>query len=201
MPASPNKDAQAPKRQRGHLRVAAIMEAAMQVFTEKGFDAATMTEIAARSATAIGSMYRFFPSKEALADALLLQYAHYATSHLAELEQTMAGKTPADVAKALVGFTQALQLQRRFAISLVDARSSGEARRAQFRATLRDGIARILRKAAPDLSEPEAQRRAIVVSYILKTLGNVQQEDPAIQAELTGEIEGVLRGYLGSRPA
>ena len=37
---------------------------------EKGYDAATMTEIAARSGTAIGSLYRFFPSKESLSDAL-----------------------------------------------------------------------------------------------------------------------------------
>ena len=33
-----------------------------------------MTEIAARSNTAIGSLYRFFPTKEVLADALLDRY-------------------------------------------------------------------------------------------------------------------------------
>ena len=36
------------------------MEAGVAVFTEKGYDAATMSEIAARSGTAIGSLYRFF---------------------------------------------------------------------------------------------------------------------------------------------
>src|SRR6266700_1792371 len=64
--------ARAPKRQRGRLRVAAILQSAREVFMEKGYDAATMTEIAARSGTAIGSLYRFFPSKESLSDALLL---------------------------------------------------------------------------------------------------------------------------------
>ncbi len=53
--------ARAPKRQRGRLRVAAILEAGREVFTEKGYDAATMTEIAARSGTAIGSLYPLFP--------------------------------------------------------------------------------------------------------------------------------------------
>ena len=70
----PLADLPAPKRERGRQRVAAIMDAAVELFSEKGYDAATMTEIAARSSTAIGSLYRFFPSKEALADALLQRY-------------------------------------------------------------------------------------------------------------------------------
>jgi AcrR family transcriptional regulator len=69
MPTTRTTGAHEPKRQRGHLRVAAILEAGVAVFTEKGYDAATMTEIAARSGTAIGSLYRFFPSKDVLADA------------------------------------------------------------------------------------------------------------------------------------
>ena len=63
-----------PKRERGRTRVAAILDAGGAVFAEKGYDAATMTEIAARSNTAIGSLYRFFPTKEVLADALLDRY-------------------------------------------------------------------------------------------------------------------------------
>src|SRR5271156_5219725 len=76
-----------PERKRGYERVAAIMRTGVEVFMEKGFDAATMTEIATRSGTAIASLYRFFPSKEALADALLLQYEDHAMSRLAELRE------------------------------------------------------------------------------------------------------------------
>src|SRR3979411_2376611 len=85
--------ARPPKRQRGRLRVAAILQSAREVFMEKGYDAATMTEIAARSGTAIGSLYRFFPSKEALADALLLQYENHAMNRLAELREQASGMT------------------------------------------------------------------------------------------------------------
>ena len=63
-------DARAPQRPRGHRRVAAILAAGEAVFQERGYDATTMTEIATRSGTAFGSLYRFFPSKAALADAL-----------------------------------------------------------------------------------------------------------------------------------
>lgn len=44
------------------------MEAAAAVIAEKGYEGATMAEIAARSGTKIGSLYRFFPNKESLAD-------------------------------------------------------------------------------------------------------------------------------------
>ena len=48
------------------------MEAAAAVIAEKGYDGATMAEIAARSSTKIGSLYRFFPNKESLADTIVV---------------------------------------------------------------------------------------------------------------------------------
>ena len=66
--------ARAPKRERGKQRVAALSQAAAEVFAERGFEAATMTEIAARASAPIGSLYQFFPSKESLADMLVQHY-------------------------------------------------------------------------------------------------------------------------------
>src|SRR5579863_10009405 len=60
-----------PQRANGELRVAAILEAAATVITEKGYEGATMAEIAVRSSTKIGSLYRFFPNKESLADTIV----------------------------------------------------------------------------------------------------------------------------------
>ena len=62
----------APQRANGKLRVAAILEAAAAVIAEKGYEAATMAEIADRSGTKIGSLYRFFPNKESLADTIVV---------------------------------------------------------------------------------------------------------------------------------
>src|ERR1700734_338123 len=82
-----------PKRERGRTRVAAILDAGGAVFAEKGYDAATMTEIAARSNTAIGSLYRFFPTKEVLADALLERYAQQLMERFAALAQAASAMT------------------------------------------------------------------------------------------------------------
>ena len=63
-----------PQRSTGKRRVAELMRAGADVIAERGFEAATMAEIAARAGAQIGSLYRFFPNKDALADALIDRY-------------------------------------------------------------------------------------------------------------------------------
>src|SRR5260221_1400688 len=63
-----------PRQARGEQRIAAILQAAAQVFYEVGFDAATTDMIAQRAHTAIGSVYDFFPNKEANAQRLFEQF-------------------------------------------------------------------------------------------------------------------------------
>ena len=63
-----------PKQARGEERIAAILQAAAQVFHEVGFDAATTNMIAQRANTAIGSLYDFFPNKETIARRLSEQF-------------------------------------------------------------------------------------------------------------------------------
>jgi AcrR family transcriptional regulator len=60
-----------PQHRHGNARVMAILAVGAAVVAERGFDAATMAEIASRAKSPIGSPYRFFPSKEILANALI----------------------------------------------------------------------------------------------------------------------------------
>ncbi len=52
-----------------------ILEAALEVFAERGYHRATMNEIARRSDFAVGTLYRFFPSKKSLYEALVWEKA------------------------------------------------------------------------------------------------------------------------------
>src|ERR1700730_12108805 len=63
-----------PQQARGEQRIAAILQAAAQVFYEVDFDAATTDMIAQRAQTAIGSLYDFFPDKQAIAQRLSEQF-------------------------------------------------------------------------------------------------------------------------------
>jgi AcrR family transcriptional regulator len=186
----------APKRERGRQRVEAILSAAMDVFAEKGFDAATMTEIAARSDTAIGSLYRFFASKEVLADALLLRYAQHVETGLAEIGRQVPGLSVESVAGLLVDFMVALQAQRRYAVGLFDARGGSGNPRAQFRRVIRSGLAAILHKVSDRLTPARTRTMVPVLLHLLKGVSLAKDEEPAVQAALTGEIRELVRLYL-----
>src|SRR5262245_43792395 len=100
--ASHSAQPKAPRRRRGEIRVAALLAAAAAVFAEKGYQAATMTEIAARAGAAIGSLYQFFPSKEALAAALLQRYGELMEQGLSELVAGARTLTPRGFADELI---------------------------------------------------------------------------------------------------
>jgi len=201
MSIPPSADARAPQRQRGRLRVAAILEAGAAAFREKGYDAVTMTEIAARSGTTFGSLYRFFPSKEALANALLAQYAERALDRLAELAELAPTMTPAALADALVDFMMKLRSERSFAVALMEAGAGDGEKREAFRAALRASINMMLLRAFPDCGQPKAQAMTAVVLHILKGLATATPEKRADAQLLRTEFRDLLRFYLGSRVA
>jgi len=65
-----------PSQHRGERRVAGLLDAAAYVISESGYDAATMSEIAERAGASVGSLYQFFPNKEAVTQALRAKYSH-----------------------------------------------------------------------------------------------------------------------------
>jgi AcrR family transcriptional regulator len=198
MSISPSADARAPQRQRGRLRVAAILDAGAAAFREKGYDAVTMTEIAARSGTTFGSLYRFFPSKEALANALLAQYAERALDRLAELAELAPTLTPAALADALVDFMMKLQSERSFAMALMEAGAGDGEKREAFRAAFRTKISMILIRAFPECGQAKAQAMTVVVLHILKGLATATPEKRADAQQLRTEFRDLLGLYLGS---
>src|SRR5919199_800901 len=52
-------------------RVQAILDAALDVFSEKGFAASRLEDVAVRAGVAKGTIYLYFASKEALFEALI----------------------------------------------------------------------------------------------------------------------------------
>src|SRR3974390_2228618 len=94
--------ARTPKRARGKQRVAELLQAAAAVFAEKGYEAATMTEIAERAGAAIGSLYQFFPSKEALAEALFDRFAERWAASFACVEERAPGRSARELADLFI---------------------------------------------------------------------------------------------------
>src|SRR5277367_5894497 len=101
-----------PKRQRGKQRVAELLAAGAAVFAEKGYAAATMTAIAARAGAPIGSLYQFFPSKEALADTLVQSYVALLTADLEALEARAGTVSSAMLIEVLFSLLRAYPQER-----------------------------------------------------------------------------------------
>jgi len=177
--------------------VAAILAAGREVLREKGYDATTMTEIAARSGTAIGSLYRFFPSKESLSDALLQDYAQQMVEGLSNL----AGRAgdAESIANSLVDLMLTLQEERSVALVLIEARGGSADRKVRYRKAMRQGVAQIVKKLAPHLSRARAEAMAIAVVHVLKAVARTtEEEDPATCRSVLAEIRELIRLYLNT---
>lgn len=59
-----------PRQERSRLTVEAILDAAVQVFARRGYAAGTTTRIADRAGVSVGSLYQYFPDKDAILVAL-----------------------------------------------------------------------------------------------------------------------------------
>jgi AcrR family transcriptional regulator len=90
-----------PQLERGERRVVQLLETAAVVLAEFGYEAATMTEIANRAGASIGTVYQYFPNKEALVQALRKQYVAEMVHRLEQLEGA-TGMTVAQMAHHIV---------------------------------------------------------------------------------------------------
>jgi AcrR family transcriptional regulator len=62
------------RQERGERRIASIVAEASKLFAARGFDGTAMSAIAQAAGISIGSLYQYFPNKDAIVDALADEY-------------------------------------------------------------------------------------------------------------------------------
>lgn len=82
--------------------VGKLLEATAQVLGEFGLAATSTNKIAARAGVAIGSIYQYFPNKEALIDALLDDRLHRLAALTATQMQAMSAAAFPEAAEAIL---------------------------------------------------------------------------------------------------
>ncbi len=80
----------ATKKSVGEKTKALILERALEMFREAGFEAATIRDIAKSAKVATGATYYYFPSKEAIVAAY---YNHVQATHEAKVRELILGTT------------------------------------------------------------------------------------------------------------
>jgi AcrR family transcriptional regulator len=187
--------ARPPRRRRGELRVAALLEAAAATFAKNGYEAATMSAVAARAGAAIGSLYQFFPSKEALAEALLRRHAERTEVGLRDLEERARRLTPRGFADLLVARRLERRPEREAVLALAEAPgAAGE--RARVAEKITRSIAVALAAVNPALYGRRRRAMAGVILQVLKQVPVLVEEDRRRRLGLVGELRELLALYI-----
>ena len=202
--SSQNRAPLEPQRDVGRRRVAELLQAAAAVIQERGFEAVTMAEIAERADANIGSLYRFFPNKDAVAEALMRQYTEALQSEYDAVHAHAADAAPEELADILIDLMVKLHPQARALTALLDSRTDWtEVReRAQIRERLRAlalaGIKTALTICAPDLGDKEAEDVAAVVLNNMKTMVGMTMNDAPTTPGAPDQLRLMNRLYLAA---
>jgi len=125
-PASPSPPSRGPRwRRRAKARPAEILDAALTVFSARGFAAAKLDDVAKEAGVSKGTLYLYFESKEALFEAMALELMRGPV--LAQLETIAKAETAGEALRQLIQFmTRLLDDPRRSALpKLIIAESAG----------------------------------------------------------------------------
>lgn len=185
-----------PKRQRGHDRVVILLEAAAKVFTRKGYEAATMTEIAAEANSSIGSLYQFFPTKPLLAEALHIERLERLKAGLRGMAERSIGLSAADSGEAIFDALGAFMEEYPEFSVLASRRDIPKERKARSRAELKELIAGILQQAQPPISDDIALMSGIVLELLRIVVAVAAEPDAAEDRRVAGELRLMLRKRL-----
>lgn len=182
-----------PQQKRGQRRVNGFLRAAASVITAMGYERATMSMIAQRSDSSIGSLYQFFPNKLSLAEALRDQYIKDIEQSWVVLGRQAAGLTVEDLTRRLIELQIEIIKSHPVLLALLEVPPASHKRRELIRAR----IAAVLLAHKPRMSKATALRTASVVQQVSRGLFTLYaQATTSERIAILEEFRSVLTGYL-----
>jgi len=157
-----------------------------------------MAEIAARADAKIGSLYRFFPNKDAVADALMRRYAEALQAQYDAIHAHAADATPQELADILIDLMVKLYPKARAFAALLDSRTDWTEVRPQLHTQTLAGIKTALTICAPDLADKEAEDVAAVVLSNMKTMVGMAKKDVPTTPGAPDQLRLMNRLYLAA---
>lgn len=188
-----------PSRAAGRQRVSELLAAASELMAERGYEATTMAEIASRADARIGSLYRFFPNKEAVADALLQQNIAVLNDEYTALAKKASELSLEDLADILIDFLMVHYPRVKSLSALMEARTDKMEIRSRSRQQALTGIATALQIAAPQLDDETAKDIAAVTLNMMKVMRAMVMKDAPTTTGAPAELRHMNRLYLLDR--
>lgn len=190
-----------PQQARSWERFHRMLDSAAELFVEIGYESVTTDEIAARANTSVGGLYRFFPDKQAIFQAVLDRYLNQLRELSAALHTEEAMQVPLDiyVNQLVDGFDQFVSANPGFRTVFVQSRliSTTVAMNAAFNQELAQQFTVYFAARNPSLEQGHRALIATISVEVACTLDILAvSRDRTFQHQVLGETKKLLIAYL-----
>jgi AcrR family transcriptional regulator len=192
-----------PVQARSTASVDAILDATIQVLLRAGREALTTTRVAARAGVSVGTLYQYFPNKNALLQATLRRHLDEVTDAVETVCRQQKGQRLGTMACALVdGFLAAKMKDPKTSVALYSVSSDVDGAKIAKRMALRtnEAITAMLKTS----SDPMSKDPELIASMLQGTMAGVsrrllESKEPEKQLDsVREELMFLVRGYLES---
>lgn len=177
------KPRKSPVQARSAATIAALHTAAIQVLTRDGLSGCTTTGIAERAGLSVGSLYQYYPNRDALLAAVLENHLTASADAIEQMCRDHTGKPISEMASALVRTYLTVKLhnpQQSKALYAV----AGE-------------------RGGPELVVRMQARTMTAIAALLASAPDVRFDDPATTGAIAfnamaGPVKALLEGHLSA---
>jgi AcrR family transcriptional regulator len=143
-----------------------VLQAALRLGAEGGYDAVQMRDVAATAEVALGTIYRYFPSKDALLAAAMVEWMEDLERRL-DRRGPQGATTTERVTDVLQRALSTMERQPQLAEAVITALTSDDRQAGSASAATTDVLVKVLLRAFPDDVPPDTE------AVIAKVLGHV----------------------------
>jgi AcrR family transcriptional regulator len=199
-----------PRQERSRLTVEAILEAAAHVFERHGYAAGTTNRIAERAGVSIGSLYQYYPNKDAVLVALVGRHIDEGVAALWPLLEELHDDPPPlavgirRLVEAMVDLHRERPALHRVLFEEAPRPPALRRRLAALSEASTTAVGAYLRARGDELApqrEPELAARMVV--QIVETVTHeltIRPGDGVSTDTYVSETVALLTGYLAARP-
>ncbi|MFP3901626.1 MAG: TetR family transcriptional regulator [Acidimicrobiia bacterium] len=161
-----------------------VIRAAQELAAEGGYEAVQMRDVAGRASVALGTIYRYFPSKDAVLLAVMVRW-------LGDLEQRVSERPPrgdttvARIMDVLERALRSMDREPKLTGAVISAMTAGDPASVGAIVEVTEAMARIMSSAFPDDVDPAFEASAA------KVLGHVWWSATISWANGMGDIDWV----------
>ena len=196
----------APRQARSAVTVNAILDATARILVERGYAATSTNAVAERAGVSVGSLYQYFPNKNALIAAL---HTRHIERMKAVIENALARAMHASLDDGLAGLVEAAVEAHRFEADLhrvLEQQLAGldvVAPHDAFDQVLEDQVVALLERHRADLTVPDLRLAAYMLLHSSHALIHavIVKRPRGVSLKLaTHEIVRLMRAYLIGPP-